>query len=599
MKSAFWLSLIIVFLSATAIFAQLRNDDAAKTCEGRVNEVVKLLAAAADQQGVSASTSNLISAIRDDFIKLDAGLQNQCREPLIGEADSERAALQELEEEIERQYPHYTAQQLKEKAAEKLPMYKKGDYVKIRYKKGKNKSVEIRGTFTRTQNGNIVLDNRTRIKLNDLDDIAENEGMFGERAKFDDKLNASYRRQWIHEYEAKASAGRKNFESENREKYLEERIAKDQITNIKNGYTYWHDQWYNIDELLRENAQSFISKLENERERMHQRQVAIRTASIEAQLSLGSSINAITPHNSFPSVAQILKGEAVLPSEQARLDALAQQQREEQLLEEREKEEARLKEERAKRDAERARKAAAEKDAQQIVLKKKPDYVLYGLTAFALIGIIAGAGWWYYRRRAEERNLAVERFFANKGKLQQEFWAAADADPDHFKYVAYLFDNEEDARDALLKLSFISMNNVGELQCRRNDIEFGTYEHQGRAVAFIGGTELNYARWREASMTWPELPSANYFRQSTEPVVKLELPNIVESGGEIENLGSEDVRLDTGEINRVFRFKTSTREKAIEFLNKFNIDEEGIMVQITTDEGEFGKDINGIFENQA
>ena len=100
-------------------------------------------------------------------------------------------------------------------------------------------------------------------------------------------------------------------------------------------------------------------------------------------------------------------------------------------------------------------------------------------------------------------------------------------------------------------------------------------------------------------MVWPELPNAAYFRQSSEPKVKLVMPSAEElsrqEGLEVEKLGAEDIRTESGEINRVFRYRCANRESALRFLALFKVEEEGIVVRVETAEGEFGKDINGVF----
>lgn len=547
------------------------------------------------RQGNGATVSSLISAVRPQFTALDDGLGQGCAKPLIRTVESEKTALDALDRAIEEKYPVRTTEQLRELSTVQFPMYRRGDYVSIRHRFKPNASKITRGVFRYVKNGKVWLNTSDHVNLSEMAGLPENEGPDGELAKYDDKLNRQYRQQWVEEASSRNEENRRNFRENNRDAFIARQIEADAVENERRGYTLWNGQWHAIDELLRENADAIIRRMERERDASREQQIALRTASVEAQARLSSRLAAIAPPGAFASAQQELARQEA--EERARQEALAQQQREEQLKLEREKEEARLNAERKAREEERARRAAMQRREQQAApAESKPDYVLYGIIALAVLGGLGGLGWWYHRRRAEERNLEVERFFANKGKLQQEFWDAADADPDHFKYVAYLFNDMDDAKDALNRLSFINMDSTGQLHCKRNDIRFGTYEHQGRAVAFIGGPTLNYARWREASMIWPELPFANYFRQSTEPVVSLELPNMDEMKGEIENLGSEDIRLENGEVNRVFRFKTTTREKALGFLDKFKIEEEGIVVRVETDhDGVLGKDINGIF----
>ncbi len=100
-------------------------------------------------------------------------------------------------------------------------------------------------------------------------------------------------------------------------------------------------------------------------------------------------------------------------------------------------------------------------------------------------------------------------------------------------------------------------------------------------------------------MVWPELPEAQYFKVSSEPIVKLILPkldDLQESEGiKVDKIGEVDVRTETGEINKVFRYFCATKDMALQFLAKLNVEEEGVVIRVETEQGEFGKDINGIF----
>ena len=131
-------------------------------------------------------------------------------------------------------------------------------------------------------------------------------------------------------------------------------------------------------------------------------------------------------------------------------------------------------------------------------------------------------------------------------------------------------------------------------------IYFGTYEHKSGYVAYIGGTELHYALWREASMVWPELPRAQYFKESQEPIVHLEIPNMADFGGDgsIEDLGQEDVRAEDGSVTKVFKYRAATAEQAVHFIEMFQISEEGVAVNVEAPGVRYGRDINGIFELQ-
>jgi hypothetical protein len=215
------------------------------------------------------------------------------------------------------------------------------------------------------------------------------------------------------------------------------------------------------------------------------------------------------------------------------------------------------------------------------------------IIALFVLGTLGGAVFALTRRRARD----PRKFFEGQGRLQRNFWALADADPEHFKYVAYRFPTMDEARGALLQLSFISEGPDNQLRCSR-ELEFGFYPHQDRWVSFVGGTDMHYALWREASAVLPELPQAEYFRVSTAPEVKLEVPDI----GQLlrdEALKIEHVENREGEgddFSQYYVYRAPDKQSALEFLKRANVSEAGVHVVVQTPDGTWGKDENGIYE---
>ena len=318
-------------------------------------------------------------------------------------------------------------------------------------------------------------------------------------------------------------------------------------------------------------------------------------AEIAAQFEMASQSYAISPAGKLPNAEGVLAKQA--EEERKRQELAEQQAKEEEELREREAEEARQAELAAQREQEEGNPPAQRTVVPVVEEEEGKSIWLYVVIAAVVVGVVGFVAWMFFSHR--EKELDVSKFYESKGEFQEGFWAAAEADPENFKYVAYLFNTVEEAKDALCQLSFVGLGVNGELKSKRGDIILGAYNHQNRAVAVIGGTSLNYARWREASMVWPDLPNASYFRQSSEPKVNLVMPSAEElsrqEGLEVEKLGAEDIRTETGEINRVFRYRCANRENALRFLALFKVEEEGIVVRVETADGEFGKDINGVF----
>ena len=116
----------------------------------------------------------------------------------------------------------------------------------------------------------------------------------------------------------------------------------------------------------------------------------------------------------------------------------------------------------------------------------------------AIVGIMV----WHKTQKKDP----FKKYFEGKGQLQKDFWAAAAADPDNFKYVAYMFPDLKEATAALGKLSYFNIGPGGDLKCVR-DLRYGAYPHLDGAVCFVGGTKFTYALWKEASIVLPELPN--------------------------------------------------------------------------------------------
>jgi hypothetical protein len=220
----------------------------------------------------------------------------------------------------------------------------------------------------------------------------------------------------------------------------------------------------------------------------------------------------------------------------------------------------------------------------------------YGVIAgIVLIGIVIGVIVW--RREAAGPSSELKKFFQGRGKVQRTFWQMAEEKPETFKYVAYRYNSAEEARQALLQLSYVNERVGGDLVCR-HDIYFGFGPHQDKFVTFVGGEKLNYALWREASAVLPEYPGAEYFRVSTAPGVNVEIPNLdtllADSNLQIEHV--ENREGEGTDYSHYYIYRTPSKDNAMEFLKHASVQEAGVHVVVLTQEGVFGKDENGIYE---
>lgn len=492
---------------------------------------------------------------------------------LLEDKRQEKLADKELIRRALKAYPNYSDSELRQRAAEIYPLYKLNQRVKVKYHKRAGIVDTAEGVFKGMRGGNIVLGSQL-IRLADLQGIEGNDGSHGEIAKFDKMLNQRLRDEWMEKYREESAVSRKDYESSHREEVREEQKSKEFLENQENGYTFWDDEWFTPEALVVRIATDTVETARRTEDAQKTERIRRGDEEIAAQMNMASQSYAIAPIGTLPSVspedrgAQQAQGDAGETEDEDDLDSTP--------------------------SVGGSQRAA---DASPVVEQKSSSLWLYLVIGVIVVGG-AGFGVWMFFFH-QEKELDVSKFYESKGDFQEGFWASAEADPERFKYVAYLFDNVDEAKNALCQLSFVGMGVNGELKAKRDDIILGAYSHQNRAVAVIGGLNLNYARWREASMVWPELPNAAYFRQSSEPKVKLVMPSAEElsrqDGLEVEKLGEEDVRAESGEINRVFRYRCANRENALRFLALFKVEEEGVVVRVETAEGEFGKDINGVF----
>lgn len=567
------------------------NVPAGAKSPARLNTVRQLLEAQAQKQGSQATAESLQKAITNDFLASDPTLKD-CSKPFITEAETLKTAKKNLQTEAYKQFPEYTPEQLKHESEVRFPLYKRGQKISIRIRTNPKRTEQIEGRFNGTYGGNVAI-GQTNYRLADMQGIPGNDGPEGEIAKLDERTNREYRQEWREEYTRTSIKNRTSFLEDKESEFNRLQQQQDFLENESRGYTYFQEKWLTPDELLHECSARLAAQLRQLNAAVEREAVQRLAEEATSQQEMTAYGELAAPYGKLPSAEKVLEQQAA--AEKRRAELKARREAEAALMEERARENARQEELRRQREAERrARLAQQEVEA--------PESKGISLTTYAVGGVIVvlallGAGWWWTSAHKEDE-LDVSKFFEGKGKLQKEFWDAANADPEHFKYVAYLFPDMESAQDALLRLSYIKRDEYGNTFSTKEDLRFGCYEHQNGAVCFVGSPTLNYARWREASMIWPELPLSNYFKVSSEPIVSVMAPDLDklrEQGLHVESLGAEDVRMDSGEINRVFRYKVANKEEAIKLLNNFDIKEEGIVVKVETADGEFGKDIRGVF----
>ena len=567
----------VVFFAVTCICGAAETK---RMSPVRVDMLKTMIGQVCDELGENADKQVVKDAVLKEFVAMDSSLGKAFTEqkPLVDDMDSQLAAEKLLAQDALEKYPDYTAAELKELAAKKYPMYSNGDKVTVVYKNRPQSTARLTGVFRGVRGDKIMIPPHS-VLIDDMRDIVGNDGPDGEIAKYDKTYNASLRREWIDDYLTTAPGLRNDFAEANRAEYIRKQFAEDAAANEKNGWTEMDGQWYAPEEIVAEAVDSVFAQRQHQKNVRLNEENARRIADAKGQLT-ASSLAVRMVSDDAPKTRKIVDADAMGTGDYE--DTETQD----------DGDSASVVKDNTVRDfsADHTSTVSAPSEAPK---HRMGTWIYIVASAIVVLGIAFAV----YKYNDREKELDVSSFFVGQGKVQEEFWAAADASPDTFKYVAYLFPTLEQAQKALVQLSFISIDEHGIIQAKRQDLRVGAYDHQGRAVAFIGGETLNYARWREATMTWPELPGAAYFKVSGEPEVHLDIPDMgaEESETSITSLGTEDIKGDGGEITHVFKFSCPSRDEAIAYLEKFSLDEEGVMVQVETEEGIFAKDINGIF----
>jgi hypothetical protein len=553
------------------------------------------------QQPLETTTSQALAALLPAFLEQAPELPGRISATPLQDDALQEAVEKELNRLAEKHQPTPSRDQLYAQAAAKYPIYRPGDRVVVIYRANPLYTTAYEGIY-QGRNGGYLKVGARMIRIADMAGLENSEV---ELRKFDQQESERLRQEDVAAEMEKHQLALMDFKRARRPEVASRLRDQTRVANEKAGYTLVNQAWLLPEQVMTAAIDGARRMTRNHRlERENQKRLA-KIDTIEAQAQSLVSKVAMAPALERLSPEEIIRSR----EEEARRAADAEAQRTadaeaRRLAAEREAE-------RIRQEAELRQLAAAEQARQQTEEKTtaatpattatahRPMHriilvAMLGLVTLGVIGIAVAI----VVQRQRSKN-TFKKFFEGKGKLQKDFWAMAEADPEHFKYVAYKFPDLKEANGALQRLSYIRPAPNGELRCTR-DILFGAYPHQEGAVCFVGGVNLHYALWREASAILPELPNAVYFKVSTEPDVLLEIPDVDQLAADkdihIENLGVQELAGENGEFTRCYRYRTDTKQAALDFLESFVVNEEGIVIHVETGEGTWGKDENGIFE---
>ena len=584
--------LVVLLLASIALFGAERvSVPAGPLSKKRVEGLRQEVENAFEKSGLDADGAAIVQALLPAFEK-SVGWQKG--EVIWTPDNCDIYAQRKLEDAAAKEYPSLKEDEEKALAEQAYPLYKEGEEISVTYMPNPNYPTTIRGIY-RGCKGGTVLVGRSQIRLSDMENI---EGNDVEILKFKADETRLLRLEFIRGKRAEIQAKRDVFLKEHKDEYFDLAYEKGGDENEKNGYISLNNEWLSPAECVKAIVEETRQSMQMDREVSRLREDSLQT---EAVFRVADSV--VQQRKALPIVQRLDPMEVLRAQELAEAQRIAAANK---LAAE--QAEAREKAALAKKEAD-ARRAKIHEEERRRLLNEELDtseldtvfgmttqaMIIYAVLGVAILCLIGLLFFMYHKKQERDR---FTKFYQSRGQVQKKFWDAVNANPDEFKYVTYLFPNDVEATAALTQLSYITQNEKGELVNNKNLDFCGIYPHREGTVAFVGGTNLHYAAWREASAVLPEVPNAVYFKVSTEPQVLLQVPTAADNlDFAVDNLGTEDIVLDNGSYAKVFHFHIDTKEHAMQYLELFQIGEEGIIAQVKLDDGTvIGKDINGIFE---
>jgi hypothetical protein len=491
-----------------------------------------------------------------------------------------------VESLVAKKYPGLDMKKLETEAQARYPIYKKGDFVEFFYATNPQIVRKVRGIY-HGRNVRLVQIGSSAIQLEDIARVKGNDELL---LRFDPEASKALRKTFIEEKQAAYKEEKEEYERKVRAYTWNKEYARMQQANQAEGFLFVGNEWTTaaqlVKRLITDERERLAQKDREERERRLQekrRRLAVaadRQAEHAATIDHAMYANVDAEYAAFKERMAAAAELATKPPEPVEPAPEPVEVSSEPTPEPTPEPEP------------TAPEPIAEEPAKPLFLQPWALAAAGGLlVAIVVVAIVV------IRRRSGGPGRELRKFFQGRGKVQRTFWQMAEENPATFKYVAYRYNTGEEARQALLQLSYVNERVGGDLVCR-HEVYFGYGPHQDKFVAFVGGNNLHYALWREASAVFPEYPGAEYFRVSTAPDVHLEIPNLESLLADPE-LQIEHVENREGEgtdYSQYYIYKAPHKENALEFLKHAMVQEAGLHVIVLTTEGVFGKDENGIYE---
>lgn len=574
--------------------------------ERRIRLLRELTRDALKGRGGGGSDFRVLKTVMSKYVEVDNCVQIPKR-VVVDEGDCRRASRESTRLLVRKKYPGLDMDKLKAGAAAAFPIYEPGQVVTVKYQANPLRVHTKTGVFHGREGAvlRVGLGGRP-ILLRDMAGLAGNDV---ELLKFDEKESKARRKAQIDkkvaEYEAERTAYEKTVSTLTFKAEKKRAIR----TNEEAGYTFYDGEWRHLRDcatLLLERIRGEVAREQALRAKRLQRE---RRREIELSIVFQASFDASLPSYAYRDPKTLF----------ARASAQTQQGTPEAGPGDEktsgggdtppDKSDDAVAPEEGDGGGEESGTLVNVDDAEDVAplqIDIGEEEAGIPLWFFAAIGGILVTSVVIVivllaKAKSDAPRSEAKKFFkAGAGKQQKSFWQMAEADPDGFKYVAYRYPTRELALESLVQLSYLTATAGGELRCRLS-LLFGFYPHKDKFVAFVGGDELHYSLWREASALMPEIADAEYFRVSTAPDVELVIPDLQKllADESLEITFVEEREGEGDDFAKYFIYTAPDKGHAMVFLKKAEIHSPGVHIVVQTSDGTWGRDESGIYEDEG
>jgi hypothetical protein len=182
------------------------------------------------------------------------------------------------------------------------------------------------------------------------------------------------------------------------------------------------------------------------------------------------------------------------------------------------------------------------------------------------------------------------------------YWIARMSNPRKDPFVLFIFNTKEEAHNALLDLSYIHLAEDSGKPICTSVLQFGYYpiDYGGitKYEAWVCGSELTHDMWQEAMEKFSKQGGKR--KNDLEPERTAQTQMKAAKGDESKVVFvREDRRMGNFGVIYTYRtYKAPNKASAMAFLEKNPVTRQYYYIVVETPEGNYGRDIQGIYQEQ-